>query len=110
VVRGDDPDAALRVHGVVSHDGREAIFAVVQLTTSVVAPPGRVLLPGLVDHLEYDVRPMPPGDDPGPGAGASLPAWWSSGAHLTGRVLGVVGIQVPNQNPEHAVLLHAQAR
>lgn len=108
-VRADDPDPALRVHGVVSEDGREAIFAVVQLTTGVWAPPGRVRLPGLDEATTYRVRPLPPGDEVAPGHGGATPVWWSDGTRLSGRALARVGVQVPNQFPERTVLLHLTA-
>ena len=110
VVRADHPDAALRVHGVVADDRSAGIFAVVQLTTGVYAPPGRVRLPGLDPTRTYEVRPLAPGDDISPREdGAQIPAWWKDGARLSGRTLGVVGLQVPNQFPERSVLLDVRA-
>lgn len=108
-VRADDPDPALRVHGVVSPDAREAVFAVVQVATGVSTPPGRVRLPGLDPAATYDVRPLAPGDQVVPGHGEALPAWWSTGARLSGRTLAAVGVQAPNQFPERTVLLHVTA-
>ncbi|WP_265520332.1 alpha-galactosidase [Oerskovia flava] len=108
-VRADDPDPALRVHGVVAADGREAIFAVVQVATGVWAPPGRVRLPGLDPATTYDVRPLAPGDEVVPRHRNALPPWWTDGARLSGRTLGAVGVQAPNQFPEHTVLLHVRA-
>lgn len=107
VVRADEPDLALRVHGVVAHDQREAVVAVVQLTTGVAAPPGRVRFPGLAPDRTYRVRPLAPGDRAVPAAGA--PPWWEHGTELTGRALAVAGVQVPHQFPEHTVLLHLTA-
>lgn len=110
VVRADHPDPALRVHGVVSPGGDEAIFAVVQLAASVAAPSGRVRLPGLDPQRTYDVRPLAPGDDISPRTdGAWAPAWWKDGVRLRGAVLQTVGIQPPNQFPERSVLLHVRA-
>ncbi|TGO06647.1 alpha-galactosidase [Serinibacter arcticus] len=109
-IRSDDPDPALRVHGVVASDARKAIFAVVQLTTGVTHPPGRVCLPGLDPALRYRVTPLAPGDVPGPRTGREVPAWWTDGVTLTGRALATVGLQAPNQHPEHTVLLHLAAR
>lgn len=111
VVRADHPDPALRVHGVVTDDRSAAILAIVQLTTGVFAPPGRVRLPGLDPARTYEVRPLAPGDDISPGQedGVGSPAWWKDGARLSGRALGVVGLQVPNQFPERSVLLHVRS-
>ena len=108
-VRSDDPDPALRVHGVVASDAREAIVAVVQLATGVTHPPGRVRVPGLDPALRYRVTPLAPGDVPGPRTGREVPAWWAGGVTLTGRALATVGLQAPNQHPEHTVLLHLAA-
>lgn len=108
-VRVDDPDPALRVHGVVAGDGSEAIFAVVQLTTGVTHPPGRVRLPGLDPERRYRVAPLAPGDVPGPRRGREVPSWWADGVTLSGRTLAQAGLQAPNQHPEHTVLLRLAA-
>jgi alpha-galactosidase len=109
VVRADDPDPALRVHGVVAPDRREALIAVVQQAASTAAPVGRVRLPGLDPALRYRLRPLPPGDDPGRTLASEVPAWWHDGVELPGRVLREVGVQAPQQLPEHTVLLHLVA-
>ena len=106
VVRGDHPDPAVWVHGVVAEDRGHAVYAVVQLTTSVHAPGGQVRLPGLDPDATYEVRPLPPGDILGrrnPG-----PLWWRTGTTLPGRVLEAVGLQAPTLNPETLVLLEAR--
>jgi alpha-galactosidase len=60
--------------------------------------------------VTYEVRPFAPGDDISPrDDGAQAPAWWKDGARLSGRTLGVVGLQVPNQFPERSVLLHVRS-
>jgi alpha-galactosidase len=105
VVRADHPDPAVWVHGVVSADRDHAVYAVVQLTTSVHAPGGQVRLPGLDPDAMYEVRPLPPGDRVGRNAG---PPWWQTGAELPGRVLATVGLQAPTLNPETLVLLETR--
>lgn len=112
VVRADEPEPALRVHGVVARDGGEAIFAVVQLTTPVSAPVGRVRLPGLTAGRRYRVAPLAPGDVPtgyGLNGGVWLPAWWNEGVVLSGGTLAAAGVQVPALFPEHTVLVHLTA-
>lgn len=109
VVRGDHPDPALRVHGVVAGDQREAIIAVVQVSASVAAIPGRVCIPGLDPALTYRVTPLPPADSSPHSDGAWRPAWWPEGVTLPGRMLSAIGIQVPVQPPEHTILLHLRA-
>lgn len=107
VVRGDHPDPALWVHGVVAADRSRAVYALVQMETSVQSPPGRVLLPGLAPDAVYRVAPLPPGDRVTGAAGTALE--WSGGEDVTlpGRVLGAVGIRPPVQHPERLVLLDA---
>ncbi len=109
VVRGDHPDAALWVHGVVAADRARAVYALVQTATSVQSPAGRVLLPGLDPAATYRVAPLPPGDRiEGPGQSA-LP-WWAGGVDLPGRALAEVGVQAPTLYPERLVVLEATRR
>jgi alpha-galactosidase len=109
VVRGDHPDPALWVHGVVAPDRTRAVFALVQVATSVHAPAGRVRLPGLDPDAVYRVAPLPPGDVAVGHSHVPLP-WWSTGVELSGAVLGTVGVQAPTLYPEHLVLLEATRR
>jgi len=106
IVVGDHPDPALWVHGVVAHDGSEAVYSLTQVATGVASPAGRVRLPGLDPQSMYDVHPLPPGDDASGSEGSLLP-WWSTGIRLRGSALGSMGVQAPNLFPEHLVLLVA---
>ena len=106
VVVGDHPDPALWVHGVVAHDGSEAVYSLAQVATSVASPAGRVRLPGLEPQATYDVLPLLVGDDTSAADLSSLP-WWSTGIRLKGSVLGSMGVQAPNLLPERLVLLVA---
>jgi alpha-galactosidase len=105
VTRADHPDPALWVHGVVAQDRSEAVFAVVGMATSVTAPPGRVRFPGLDPDGRYLIEPLPPGDRPG--ATDLVAVAWLADARftLTGRVIGQVGIQMPDLHPEQLFLL-----
>ncbi len=106
VVRGDHPDPALQVHGVVAADRSRAVYALVQLATGVHAPAGRVRLPGLDPDAAYRLAPLPPGDRvDGPGMNP-LP-WWSGGVTLPGRALDTAGVQAPMLFPERLVLVEA---
>jgi alpha-galactosidase len=105
VVRGDHPDPALWVHGVVARDHSRAVYALVQLTTSVHAPAGRVTLPGLDPDAVYRVTPMEPATAAEGRHGT--PPWWSTGLDLPGRVLDEVGVQAPTLFPECLVLMEA---
>ncbi|HET7477206.1 MAG TPA: alpha-galactosidase [Dermatophilaceae bacterium] len=108
VVVADSANPAIWVHGVVAHDGGEALYAISAVTTSVWAPPGRARLPGLDPEARYAVSVPPPGDDIGQSGAGAFPLWWHMRPRLTGRVLGSSGIQVPNLHPEHLVLVHLQ--
>ncbi|MEU9123376.1 alpha-galactosidase [Streptomyces sp. NPDC048506] len=106
VVHGDHPDPALWVHGVVAPDRGRAVFALVQMATSVQSPAGRVRLPGLDPDAEYHLSPLPPGDRP-EGPFTSVLPWWERGVTLPGRLLAEVGVQAPTLFPERLVLLEA---
>jgi alpha-galactosidase len=106
VVRADHPDPAVMVHGVVAKDRSRAVYAVVQLTTSVQAPTGPVRLPGLDASARYRIAPLPPGDQPAGPTHSSLP-WWDSGVTLTGQALAEAGVQAPTLYPERLVLIDA---
>ncbi|MFH9867840.1 alpha-galactosidase [Streptomyces lydicus] len=109
VVRGAHPDPALWVHGVVAPDAGRAVFALVQMATSVQSPAGRVRLPGLAPDAAYHLAPLPPGDRPEGPFTSALP-WWEEGVTLPGRVLAEVGVQAPVLFPERLVLLEAVRR
>lgn len=108
-VHADVADPSHHVHGVVAHDGSDAVFAVVATATSDALPTGRLTFPGLDPDATYHVRPQPPGDvvDGLGSHGPSLPWWTPDGVRLTGRVLAEVGVQVPVLFPEHLVLVRA---
>ncbi|WP_306879517.1 alpha-galactosidase [Paenarthrobacter nicotinovorans] len=106
LVRVDQPDPTLLVHGVVASDRSEAIFAHVVLGQSDVAPYGRVLLPGLDRDRRYRIAPVLIGKTP---RNMRLPGWWelaksSCGHVMTGGALGHAGIELPLLAPEQVVL------
>ena len=111
VVRADHPDPAVWVHGVVSPDRSHALFAYVQLSTSVTeaAPPMRI--PGLDPDARYTltVRRELSADE------RSLPLWARRtelpGPVLTGRFLAEVGVAAPDlvNRPGQALLLELRA-
>lgn len=103
-VHADVPDPALDVRGVVSDDGRRAIFALTQRTASTTYPSGRITLPGLAPEVRYRVALSHPLDDE-VGNGQSPLAWPLHETVLPGAVLGSVGIQSPVLFPEQSVLI-----
>ncbi len=108
VVRAEQHDPAVALHGVVAPDGADALFALVQLATSATAVPGRVRLPGLDPARRYRVTPQAPGDAPAR-SGARGPAWLGTGTELPGRVLAEAGVVAPAMYPEQLLLLRATA-
>ncbi len=107
VVRGDHPDPALWVHGVVAADRSRAVYALVQTETSVQSTAGPVTLPGLDPDAAYRLTPLPPGDRCEGPTGDALP-WWRDGVELPGRVLATAGVQAPTLYPERLVLVEAR--
>ena len=109
VVHADHPDPAATVHGVVSPDRREALYAYVQLETSRYAVPVSASLPGLDPAQRYRVEPVHPVNPPMV-IQLRPPPWYEAGAiTLSGRSLEVVGITVPVLAPEQALLLRVKA-
>jgi alpha-galactosidase len=106
VVRADHPDPAALLHGVVGPDGGEALFAYVQLATSVSEVPGAVRIPGLAPDRTYRVAPVSLAG--GPALQQAKPAPWleAGGVTMAGRALGTAGLQMPVLLPEQALVLH----
>jgi alpha-galactosidase len=109
VVRVPQHDPSFAVHGVVAHDGTEALFALVQLTTSETSVPGAVRLPGLDPARRYRVRPRPPGDLPAHLRGITAPPWLAEGVTLPGSVLAHAGLRAPALFPEQLLLIWVEA-
>ncbi|SCG34377.1 alpha-galactosidase [Micromonospora inositola] len=107
VVRVDHPDPAVQAHGVVAHDGSQAVYAVSRLTTSAAQVPGPVRLPGLDAHRRYAVRPA--AGVPEPAVLQLTEPGWLPSVTLSGAVLSAVGLQVPALHPEQALLLEVTA-
>ena len=71
LVRGDHPDPALTVTGLVSPDRREAWYVIAQVASSATTSPAPVVLPGLDPSFRYTVTPAGPRDEGAPGADLS---------------------------------------
>ena len=106
VVRADRGPDDFLLHGVIGQDGSRAVYAAVQLTQSITSAVGRVRLPGLDPNRTYRVNKTA---TPGPESRAV--SWWTDGGQvqLNGAALAAVGIQVPVQWPESALLLDVTA-
>jgi alpha-galactosidase len=107
VVRIDDVDPSLLVHGVVATDRREAVFSIATMRTADSAPIGRVVLRGLDPAAVYDVSLLSPGEVIR-GNNHRLPPWVSSGVRMTGATLQHAGLQLPDLFPEQLLLLHVR--
>ena len=106
MVRADEPDPALRLHGVVAHDGSEALYALVSTATSFAEVPGRVCLPGLQPDRRYRVEAVyPAADDSHAFIQTAPPPWLGTGIEASGQFLAMSGLPMPVLNPEHGVLL-----
>ena len=78
------------------------------LTTSAFETPLPVRLPGLDPDRTYRVAPAIPlpahlALDRG------APPWLTGGVVLSGTALAVLGLPMPGLNPEHALLITAEA-
>lgn len=107
-VNVDTADPAVRIHGVVSRGRREALFAYVQLDTSLDAPPAPLILAGLDDERRYRVAALAPGDRPLV-IGVAPPPWLRDGVVMPGSVLQRVGLPVPPLAPQQLLLMHVAA-
>ena len=109
MVRLDAFDPALRIHGVVSADRSEALFAVVGAALPDVEPVGRFRLRGLDPERHYRVRDVTPGADP---HGFRRPPWWPTerSVVLSGRALQTVGVHAPWLAPDTLRVLRLEAQ
>jgi alpha-galactosidase len=108
LVRGDHPDPAVLVTGMVSVDGGEAVFVVATVATTATQALAPVVLPGLRGDRRYAVRRGGPRDQDARRAEEGA-AWVSTGLTLPGSVLGAAGVVLPAMLPESAVVLHCTA-
>jgi alpha-galactosidase len=108
VVRADQVEEGVWLHGVLAPDRSEAVYAYLRLESSPSAGAGRIRLPGLAPDTEYAVTRR---DEVGPVGviHGRLPQWWQSGTvSARGAVLGQVGLPAPLLNPGQAVVLHVR--
>jgi alpha-galactosidase len=95
VVRVEHPDPAAWVHGVVAQDRSAAVFAYIQLGTTVAEGTAPIRFAGLDPEAQYTVSAVP-GEVSGPVD--DWPLWAKSapqGLRLTGRFLEEVGVAGP---------------
>ena len=105
VVRGDHPDPAVGVTGLVSADADEGWFVVATVASVATATPLPVQLPGLDPTARYRLRDRTPAG--GQHDAADLgERWTSDGLVLPGSALERLGVRLPVLPPEHARVLH----
>jgi alpha-galactosidase len=104
VVRADRGPDDFLLHGVVAQDASRAVYAAVQLAQSVASAVGRVRLPGLDPQRTYRVSRIA-----SPGPESLWPLAWTEPVELSGAALAAVGVLLPAQWPENALLLDVTA-
>jgi alpha-galactosidase len=106
VVRADRGSDDFLLHGVVAQDSSQAVYSAVQMAQSITSDLGRVRLPGLQPDRVYRVSKTAT-----PGLESRTAPWWVDGGQveLNGAALAAVGVQVPAQWPESAILLDVKA-
>ncbi len=113
VIHADLADPAMDLRGIVSADGRRALFCYSLTASSASYPPGALAFPGLDAGTLYEVRPAVP-EEGHPGNGQSPLVWLKSALdgeplRLTGRALALAGLQAPVLLPEQALLIELRA-
>ncbi|HEU4512594.1 MAG TPA: alpha-galactosidase [Nocardioidaceae bacterium] len=108
LVRGDHPDPALLVTGVVSPDRDAAFFVLATVATTRTQTPVPVRLPGLDPTRRYDVRRVGPTGE-GPLTDFATSALEGEGLTLPGALLVEAGVRLPALAPESAWVLEARA-
>ena len=125
VIRMDGNEAKIMVHGIVSKDREQAIFAAAALDSLYPDPPAPLKFRGLDPNARYLVKPVHPGATP---SGLVPPIWWGHatakgtpieasslrsnpqdgvtfpGAEFPGRVLAHAGVASPRIHPDQVML------
>jgi alpha-galactosidase len=99
-------DSSTFVHGVISKDKSEALFAYVTLSAAMGSRPSAILLPGLSADKSYRVRAMFPAGEPTYLQRTQVE--WLEGIELTGAALASVGLRPPVLFPENAMLIEVK--
>lgn len=131
LVRVDHPIPNVNIHGVVSPDKSQAMFAVAQLDTTYPDPISPIRFRGLDAHTRYLVRPVFVGRTP---SGLRPPRWWGQatadgipfdgdllredsrenvsfpGAVLPAATLESIGVAAPRLHPDQLVLYVLQRK
>lgn len=95
-------------HGVVSPDGREALFGIFQLGAPELGGSPRVWLRGLEPQARYRVRVLEPLEGRVEMELPDSDRWLREGHTLEGRVWMEAGLSAPLARPASALLLHCE--
>ena len=105
VVRPDQPDPAVMVHGVVAPDRSRAVFVIAVVTSTTDQSPPPVLLDGLDAQRRYAVRSVNPADTAHHVLDLGT-SWLDKGAvTVPGQVLMLSGLRLPATAPESAYVV-----
>jgi alpha-galactosidase len=105
VVRMDYPNDVHYLHGVVSKDKRDALFAFVQLRPIVTSHAPNIQIRGLDSSSRYTITVVSQAGD-AEFMHIAPPPWVKTGATMTGSQLQNLGLPAPILRPENALLLH----
>lgn len=106
VIRVDPVDPNWDVHGVVSKDRSEALFAVVCTGISITDPVGRLTFRGLDPAAAYNATDVTP---KAADAAFTPPPWWPQGSATRGSFFQEVGLHAPELRPDRIRLIHLTA-
>lgn len=106
-VHADTGDDSIDVRGVVAQDAREAVYVLTQRSASVTLPAGRILLPGLDAETRYELTPLAPSTESGPGQ--SPLEWLAEPLVVSGAMLAHAGVEMPVLYPASALVVHCRA-
>ncbi|GAA5144316.1 alpha-galactosidase [Nocardioides marinquilinus] len=106
LVRGDHPDPAVVLTGVVAPERDEGWYVVATVDSTVTQSPTPVSLPGLDPDARYRVSDQTPAGHQA--LGHLGDSWLDGPGHLaSGRALRELGVRLPVALPETARVLHA---
>ena len=108
MVRVDYPDEHGLLHGVISKNKTEAIFAYVQLTPTVAVNPAPLKFPGLDASATCEIKAVFPAGEPRY-MSVKKPDWMS-GITLSGSALSAIGVSAPILAPANAFLIEITKR
>lgn len=106
MIRVGQKDESTFVHGVVSQDQSQALFAYVQLRPSGGTKPSAFCMAGLDEKARYRVKLEEPAG-PALYMHQQLPKWLD-GVVLTGAALARIGLRPPILAPENAILVSVE--